>query len=164
MAGYRRGLSSQENIVHLLSLIEPSRQDQRSTLAVYFDVTKPNNNVNIAVVLEKITAIAITGKNQSSLQSILTNRTLQVRLGASLSTYRKCAQCLPTDKLYLINTFQNCSGQITDISPRVHSPHQYIIVCRWPFAFMFRQIEIIVFETPHKQPLRGQAMIYTIVV
>lgn len=69
MTGFRRGLSSQDGIVDLLSSIEQNHHDNKSTLAVFFDIKKAYDNVDPAVVFERLTAIGITGKVQAFVQA-----------------------------------------------------------------------------------------------
>ncbi|KAM7282239.1 uncharacterized protein ISCGN_025621 [Ixodes scapularis] len=95
MTGFRRGLSTQDSILDLISSIEHNQSNKKSTLAVFFDISKAYDNVEPAVVLEKLTDIGITGKFQTFLKSVFTNRTLRVRLGPALSTTRRCTRGLP---------------------------------------------------------------------
>lgn len=95
MTGFRRGLSTQDNILDLLSSIEQSHHDKKSTLAIFFDIAKAYDNVDPAVVFEKLTEVGITGRIQIFLKNALANRKLKVRLGSSFSTSRSCTRGLP---------------------------------------------------------------------
>ena len=86
ITGFRQKVSSVDSIVDFISSVEEARANQHTTLAVFFDVEKAFDNVNIPSILHNLSVMGITGRIQGFLSSFLSKRSFQVRLGNTLST------------------------------------------------------------------------------
>ena len=95
MTGFRSRLCTADSILDLVSDIEHNRNNRRHTLAVFFDVSKAFDSVGPTSVILQLTQMGLTGSVQKFIWNMLHKRTMQVRLGTTISTPRKSARGLP---------------------------------------------------------------------
>lgn len=95
MTGFRPRLCTADSILDFVSAAEHSRNIGHHTIVVFFDVAKAFDNVDVAAVVRQLTGMGITGQVQTFIWNFLHNRSLQVRLGSTLSEPRQSHRGLP---------------------------------------------------------------------
>lgn len=95
MTGFRQGLCATDSILDLISSIEDARARRQTTLAIFFDVEKAFDTVNVGSILRRLTFMGITGRIQTFLANFLSGRQFQVRLGTTLSSIHGKTRGLP---------------------------------------------------------------------
>ena len=84
-AGFKRGRGCIDNTVKLSSSIKKHMSKGKPVLAVFFDIRKAYDSVWISKVLQKLKLSGITGEMFHAIKCLISNRNLQVRIGASKS-------------------------------------------------------------------------------
>ena len=87
-AGFRRGRGCTDHLVKLSSHIKKSLKRNKPTLATFFDVKRAFDSVWIAKLLQKLSQVGIQGNLYEALKTLMTNRSIRVKVGSELSSER----------------------------------------------------------------------------
>ena len=84
-AGFRKGRSCTDHIVKLTAHMRKAISAKRTLLATFFDVKRAFDTVWHSKLLDKLGKIGVSGRMYNFIASFLSNRSLQVKIGQSLS-------------------------------------------------------------------------------
>ena len=84
-AGFRKGRSCTDHIVKLTAHMRKAISSNRTLLATFFDVKRAFDTVWHSKLLDKLGKIGVSGRMYNFIASYLSNRSLQVKIGQSLS-------------------------------------------------------------------------------
>ena len=84
-AGFRKGRSCTDHIVKLTAHMRKAISTNRTLLATFFDVKRAFDTVWHSKLLHKLGKIGISGRMYNFIASFLSNRSLKVKVGQSLS-------------------------------------------------------------------------------
>ena len=79
--GFRKGRCTSDNLVKLTAQIKKQFSKRKSTLATFFDIRKAYDSVWHDRLLYKLNEIGITGVTYQFVKNLLSDRSIQVRLG-----------------------------------------------------------------------------------
>ncbi|KAG0445535.1 hypothetical protein HPB47_014187 [Ixodes persulcatus] len=95
MTGFRSRLSAQDSILHIVNAVQHAVASRMSTVAALFDIQAAFDKVEPASVLTQVTSLGVTGRVQGFLEGFLSNRSIQVKLGNSITQSRPVHRGLP---------------------------------------------------------------------
>ena len=84
-AGFRKGRSCTDHIVKLTAHMRKAISAKRTLLATFFDVKRAFDTVWHSKLLDKLGKLGVSGRMYNFIASFLSNRSLQVKIGQSLS-------------------------------------------------------------------------------
>ena len=84
-SGFRKNKSTVDQILKLQDSILKKLKNKDSVLAVFIDFERAYDMLNIPTLLRKLQSMGINGNIYNWLKNFLSNRTFQVKVGASLS-------------------------------------------------------------------------------
>lgn len=84
-AGFRKGRSCTDHIVKLTAHMRKAISSNRTLLATFFDVKRAFDTVWHSKLLDKLGKIGVSGRMYNFIASFLSNRSLQVKIGQSIS-------------------------------------------------------------------------------
>jgi len=83
--GFRKNKSTTHHILRLQDYILKKLKNKESVLAVFIDFERAYDMLHVPTLLQKLQNIGITGHTLNWIESFLSNRTFQVKVGAELS-------------------------------------------------------------------------------
>lgn len=83
--GFRRGLSTEDAVTALASLITDQVDKKFKCLTVFLDLQKAFDTVSIPILINKLENVGIRDKSLALLSSYLQNRTQRVKIGENVS-------------------------------------------------------------------------------
>ena len=117
-SGFRARRRTTDHILRLHDAVQKALANKHNVLAVFIDIENAYDMVNKTVLLSKLLALDITGEMLRFIQSFLSRRTLQIRVGSSLSSIKESANGAPQGILLGPLLF---SVMINDVSRHVFS-------------------------------------------
>jgi len=84
-AGFRKNRSTVDQIIRMQDKISKSLQGKEHVLGVFIDFEKAYDMIHVPTLMRKIRGLGITGKVYDWVKDFLTDRTIQVKVGAALS-------------------------------------------------------------------------------
>jgi len=116
--------------VRLHDAVQKALANKHNVLAVFIDIENACDMVNKTVLLSKLLALGINGEMLRFIQSFLSRRTFQVRVGSSLSGIKESENGTPQGSILSPLLF---SVLINDVSRHVFSPSALLAddFCFW---------------------------------
>ena len=93
--GFRRGKSTTDNIIRLISDIQTGFYSKKTTVAAFLDITAAFDRVQKPALIYKLHKLGLRGHLAHFIINFLTNRTFQARCGTTLSQTTPQDQGLP---------------------------------------------------------------------
>lgn len=93
--GFRSGISTEDAVLKLTSMITDYVDQGESCVGVFLDLQKAFDTVSIPILLRRLENLGIRGTVLSWFEDYLTNRQQCVRLGSYLSESAKCTYGVP---------------------------------------------------------------------
>ena len=113
--GFRRGKSTTDNIIRLITDIRTGFHHKQTTVAAFLDITAAFDRVQKPALIYKLHKLGLRGHLANFIINFLTNRIFQVRCGTTLSTQTPQDQGLPqgsvlSPTLFLVMINDMCSS------------------------------------------------------
>ena len=122
-SGFRSDRSTTDNLVRLETFIRDAFIKKEHVVAVFFDLEKAYDTTWRYGILKDIHKLGLRGRLPTFIENFLADRTMQVRVGSSLSDYYEQEQGVPqggvlstTPFSIKINDIVKCLGNLTDCS------------------------------------------------
>ena len=122
-SGFRSDRSTTDNLVRLESFIRDAFIKKEHVVAVFFDLEKAYDTSWRYGILKDIHKLGLRGRLPTFIETFLADRTMQVRVGSSLSDYYDQEQGVPQGGVLSttlfsikINNIVKCLGNLTDCS------------------------------------------------
>ena len=122
-SGFRSDRSTTDNLVRLETFIRDAFIKKEHVVAVFFDLEKAYDTTWKYGILKDIHKLGLRGRFPTFIENFLADRTMQVRVGSSLSDYYDQEQGVPqggvlSTTLFCIkiNDIVKCLGNLTDCS------------------------------------------------
>ena len=122
-SGFRSDSSTTDNLVGLETFIRDAFIKQEHVVAVFFDLEKDYDTTWRYGILKNIHKLGLRGRLPTFIENFLADRTMQVRVGSSLSDYYDQEQGVPQGGVLSttlfsikINDIVKCLGNLTDCS------------------------------------------------
>ena len=120
-SGFRSERSTNDNLVRLETFIPDAFIKKEHVVAVFFDLEKAYDTTWKYGILRDLHELGVKGKLANFLESFLTERSIQVRVGSSLSDTFRLSQGVPQGSILSttlfnikINSIMNCLDPKTD--------------------------------------------------
>jgi len=94
-AGFRKDRSAIDNLVKLSTHVKIQFARRKNVLATFFDIKRAYDQVWHAKLLHKLKNLGFSGHFYNYIKSFLTNRSIQVRVAKSYSSFRSLHMGLP---------------------------------------------------------------------
>ena len=121
--GFRSDRSTTDNLVRLETFIRDAFIKKEHVVAVFFDLEKAYDNTWRYGILKDIHKLGLRGRLPTFIENFLADRTMQVRVGSTLSDYYDQEQGVPQGGVLSttlfsikINDIVKCLGNLTDCS------------------------------------------------
>jgi ribonuclease HI/exonuclease III len=95
ITGFRKGKSTADNIIHLITDIQLAWSSNNSVIAACYDIQGAFDNVNIPLLMQKCEKLGIPNSIIKILKNILTERITQIKYGKETSQERIAFLGLP---------------------------------------------------------------------
>ena len=122
-SGFRSDRSTTDNLVRLETFIRDAFIKKEHVVAVFFDLEKAYDTTWRYDILKDIHKLGLRGRLPTFIENFLADRTMQVRVGSSLSDYYDQEQGVPQGGVLSttlfsikINDIVKCIGNLTDCS------------------------------------------------
>ena len=122
-SGFRSDRSTTDNLVRLETFIRDAFIKKEHVVAVFFDLEKAYDTTWRYGILKDIHKLGLRGRLPTFIENFLADRTMQVRVGSSLSDYYDQEQGVPQGGVLSttlfsikINDIVKCLGNLTDCS------------------------------------------------
>ena len=122
-SGFRSDRSTTDNLVRLETFIRDALIKKEHVVAVFFDLEKAYDTTWRYGILKDIHKLGLRGRLPTFIENFLADRTMQVRVGSSLSDYYDQEQGVPQGGVLSttlfsikINDIVKCLGNLTDCS------------------------------------------------
>ena len=122
-SGFRSDRSTTDNLVRLETFIRDAFIKKEHVVAVFFDSEKAYDTTWRYGILKDIHKLGLRGRLPTFIENFLADRTMQVRVGSSLSDYYDQEQGVPQGGVLSTTLFSNkindivkCLGNLTDCS------------------------------------------------
>ena len=122
-SGFRSDRSTTDNLVRLETFIRDAFIKKEHVVAVFFDLEKAYDTTWRYGIFKDIHKLGLRGRLPTFIENFLADRTMQVRLGSSLSDYYDQEQGVPQGGVLSttlfsikINDIVKCLGNLTDCS------------------------------------------------
>ena len=122
-SGFRSDRSTTDNLVRLETFIRDAFIKKEHVVAVFFDLEKVYDTTWRYGILKDIHKLGLRGRLPTFIENFLADRTMQVRVGSSLSDYYDQEQGVPQGGVLSttlfsikINDIVKCLGNLTDCS------------------------------------------------
>ena len=120
-SGFRSERSTNDNLVRLETFIRDAFVKKEHVVAVFFDLEKAYDTTWKYVILRAIHELGVKGRLTNFLESFLAERSIQVRVGSTLSDTFRLSQGVPQGSILSttlfnikINSIINCLDPKTD--------------------------------------------------
>ena len=94
-SGFRSDRSTTDNLVRLETFIRDAFIEKEHVVAVFFDLEKAYETTWRYGILKDINKLGLRGRLPTFIENFLADRTMQVRVGSSLSDYYDQEQGVP---------------------------------------------------------------------
>ena len=118
-SGFRARRRTRDHILRLHDAVQKALVNKHNVVAVFIDIEKAYDMVNKTILLFKMLKLGINEEMWRFIQSFLSRRTFQVRVGSSFSGVKVSANGTPQGSILRPILF---SIMINDISRHVLSP------------------------------------------
>ena len=122
-SGFRAGRSTNDNLVRLETFIRDAFIKKEHVVAVFFDLEKAYDTTWRYGIMKDIHKLGLRGRLPTFIESFLADRTMQVRVGSTLSDLYDQEQGVPQGGVLSttlfnikINDIVNCLDNLTDCS------------------------------------------------
>ena len=122
-SGFRAGRSTNDNLVRLETFIRDAFVKKEHVVAVFFDLEKAYDTTWRYGIMKDIHKLGLRGRLPTFIESFLADRTLQVRVGSTLSDFYDQEQGVPQGGVLSttlfnikINDIVKCLDNLTDCS------------------------------------------------
>ena len=122
-SGFRSDRSTTDNLVRLETFIRDAFIKKEHVVAVFFDLEKAYDTTWRYGIFKDIHKLGLRGRLPTFIENFLADRTMQVRVGSSLSDYYDQEQGVPQGGVLSttlfsikINDIVKCLGNLTDCS------------------------------------------------
>ena len=119
-SGFRSDRSITDNLIRLETFIRDAFIKKEHVVAVFFDLEKAYDTTWRYGILKDIHRLGLRGRFPTFIENFLADRTMQVRVGSSLSDYYDQEQGVPQGSVLStlfsikINDIVKCLGNLTD--------------------------------------------------
>ena len=145
-SGFRSDRSTTDNLVRLETFIRDAFIKKEHVVAVFFDLEKVYDTTWRYGILKDIHKLGLRGRLPTFIENFLADRTMQVRVGSSLSDYYDQEQGVPQGGVLSttlfsikINDIVKCLGNLTDCS--LYVDDFCICYCSKSMATIERQLQ-----------------------
>lgn len=132
MLGFRGHLSAQDAVLDLTTHLKWSRSNRRHTAAVFLDLTKAFDSVDVPTVLDILKGMGLRGNVQRFLKNYLLGRSIAVKLKGTISAERQLGKGLPQGSTLSPLLFNCAMTKLAEAVPRGVSAAFYADdICMW---------------------------------
>ena len=112
-SGFRAGRSTNDNLVRLETFIRDAFVKKEHVVAVFFDLEKAYDTTWRYGIMKDIHKLGLRGRLPTFIESFLADRTMQVRVGSTLSDLYDQEQGVPQGGVFL-DDLTDCSLYVDD--------------------------------------------------